>query len=229
MGHEATRWVLVAGTGQFELPPAVNWTARAAGRALARAGYGLVVGGWQGVDYVAAESFQAELLSAGKAVSSYLTQVVPNGSAPDFEGGYVVSVKPGPQEWVQGVKYADAVVLIGGVGATYTTYLFATQESRPVFPIAGTGNDARLAFTNILAHWNALPMEGVSKEVFASALGRGISSEQDAERVVTDLMSLLGRRFSLVSPHSQSERRLVFISGARQESCHLNHNSSRLF
>src|SRR5215468_10684238 len=177
MVRELTRWVLVAGTGLLDLPPAVNWAARATGRGLARAGYGLVVGGWRGIDYVTAESFQAELLLAGKAVSSYLTQVVPIGSKPDFQGGYIVSVEPGPQEWVQGVKYADAAVLIGGIGATYTTYLFATQESRPVYPIAGTENDARLAFTNILSHWDVLPMEGISKEAFTSALGREIYSE----------------------------------------------------
>ena len=36
------RWILVAGTGKIDLPPEVNWTARAVGAATARAGYGLV-------------------------------------------------------------------------------------------------------------------------------------------------------------------------------------------
>jgi hypothetical protein len=103
MASELTQWVLVAGTGRTDLPSAVNWAARATGRALARAGYGLVVGGWAGVDYVTAESFQAELLSVRKPLSSYLTQVVPIGFQPEFKGGQVVSVEPGPQEWVQGV------------------------------------------------------------------------------------------------------------------------------
>jgi hypothetical protein len=52
-----SRWILVAGTGRIDLPPEVNWAARAVGAATAAAGFGLVVGGWEGVDYVTAEAF----------------------------------------------------------------------------------------------------------------------------------------------------------------------------
>jgi hypothetical protein len=41
MARDVTRWVLVASTGQFEFPPAADWTARAAGRALVEKGKGV--------------------------------------------------------------------------------------------------------------------------------------------------------------------------------------------
>lgn len=171
-----------------------------------------MVGGWSGVDYVTAESFQAELLSVRKPLSSYLTQVVPSGWQPEFKGGHVVYVEPGPQEWVQSVKYADAIILIGGIGGTYATYLYATQELRPVFPVAGTDGDARRAFSQIVTHWDTLPMEGISKEAFVGALGCEISSEQDAQRVISDLLPLLANRFAFVSSDAQSEKGIVFVS-----------------
>jgi TIR domain len=224
---ELTRWILVAGTGQrpghpADLPPAVYWSARAMGRKLAPAGYGLVGGGWSGVDYVTAEAFQTELRAIRKPLSNYLTQVVSRGWQPDFKGGHIVYVEPGPQGWVECVNYADAVVLIGGVGGTYETYLYATQELRPVFPLAGTGGDAQRALTDILAHWDNLPMDGISHEVFRDVLGREISSEQDAERIVNDLIALLDKRFTFLPSDGQRRKGLVFISYSHEDRIWLN-------
>jgi hypothetical protein len=92
-----------------------------------------------------------------------LIQVVPYGSQPRFRGGYVVYVEQGDREWVESVRYADVVVLVGGLGGTYETYLFAVQEQRPVFPIAGTGGDARKAFDNILSDWTLLPTDRIDR------------------------------------------------------------------
>ena len=60
----ATQWLLVAGTGkEWGLAETTVWTSRAVGAASAERGYGLVVGGWHGVDYLAAEAF-AQTLAA---------------------------------------------------------------------------------------------------------------------------------------------------------------------
>ena len=53
-----TRWILVAGTGrQRDLPITVLRVAEELGRRLAAEDYGLICGGWPGVDYVTANAF----------------------------------------------------------------------------------------------------------------------------------------------------------------------------
>src|SRR3712207_4667753 len=99
-----TRWILVAGTGkQSGLAETTIWSSKAIGAALARKGYGLVVGGWHGVDYLAAEAFEQTLAATRSTVrlSDVLLQVVPRGKQPVFQGGRVVSVDAGPAEWVE--------------------------------------------------------------------------------------------------------------------------------
>jgi len=217
MAAHLTRWVLVAGTGKQDLPAEVNWTARAVGSRIARAGYGLVVGGWHGVDYVTAEAFSQELVQARKPLSSYLIQVVPTGSQPQFKGGHVVYVAPGLKEFLESVKYADAVILLGGLGGTYETYQFAAQEQRPVFPLAGTGGDARRALEDLMSHWGVLPMAGVDQETARSVLGRAISSEGEALRAAVDVLGLIADYFGFTSPEKQQERTLVFISYSHRD------------
>src|SRR5215471_12199660 len=54
----AMRWVMVAGTGrQFGLQEKECWCADAIGYRLGYDGFGLVVGGWPGVDHIVAASF----------------------------------------------------------------------------------------------------------------------------------------------------------------------------
>ena len=62
---ETTDWVLVAGLGDVDLPREVWIATEALGRALARRGFGLVTGGWKGVDHVAARSFHDEAQKGG--------------------------------------------------------------------------------------------------------------------------------------------------------------------
>jgi hypothetical protein len=60
----ARRWILVAGTGlAFGTPEIDSLVAKAVGVELAKHRYGLVVGGWHGVDYLVTESFLNELSS----------------------------------------------------------------------------------------------------------------------------------------------------------------------
>lgn len=149
---EVVRWVLVAGTGrQHELPRAVALLAAAFGRALAEQGFGLV-GGWPGVDYLVAQGYAQALAAQKLPLADYLIQVVADSRPgvypaqaryPNFQGGYVVEVPTGVREWVEALKYADAVVLLGGAGGTRETFWYATQEQRPVFPVFCTGATPR--------------------------------------------------------------------------------------
>jgi hypothetical protein len=61
-----TRWVMVAGTGLVDGTPIEDINAaRAIGAELARSRYGLITGGWAGVDHIATEAFVTQLTRSG--------------------------------------------------------------------------------------------------------------------------------------------------------------------
>ena len=78
------RWVMVAGAGrQFGLQEKECWCADAIGYRLGYDGFGLVVGGWPGVDHIVAASFARGLKERAPEVplASRLLQVIPSGTA----------------------------------------------------------------------------------------------------------------------------------------------------
>ena len=186
------KWILVAGTGTKKLPPGQRFAAQAVGRALARHGFGLVTGGWEGVDKEVTQAFAQALQALGAPLSRSLKQIVPRPDQPAFFGGDVIYVDKGPQEWVETVRRAHAVILMGGLGGTYTTYKIARDERVPVFPLAGTGGDAREAFDELLASWGQHPLGHVQRDEL-TALDVPLLTESTAEEVVDRLFELLTR------------------------------------
>ena len=216
----AMRWVMVAGTGrQFGLQEKECWCADAIGYRLGYDGFGLVVGGWPGVDHIVAASFARGLEERAPEVplASRLLQVIPSGTYPDFRGGHLVYVPRGPLEWLEGLRYAKAAVLIGGEGATYETFIFATQQRVPVFPIAGTGGDAARAFDHIIAKWRELAPWGVRFEHFNGLLETEIGSEPDARAVSELTVDLLQQQFRFAEEVDSGARDNVFFSYAHQD------------
>lgn len=120
---------------------------------------------------------------------------------------------PGPREWVRAVRYADAVVLIGGEGATYQSYLFAVQEQRPVFPLGGTGGDASRVYDDLITDGKDWSIAGVAHEAVRDVLGSNITSPEVAGAIAEKLTGLLRSHFDEVAPAAQDvDRRSVFIS-----------------
>lgn len=181
----------MAGTGEDELSRSEALASEAVGRALSRRGYGLVTGGWVGVDKRVTQSFAAALQAMGTPLSKFLKQIVPRPDEPAFFGGEVIYVEKGVPEWVESVRRADAVILIGGGGGTYRTYQIADTERVPVFPIAGTGTDAALAYQEICDGWEAKGLYRRIDEAAFRALAVPITSPADAEGVVDRALDLL--------------------------------------
>jgi nucleoside phosphorylase/predicted Rossmann-fold nucleotide-binding protein len=184
-------WVLVAGTGSSKPTRAQTLAARAVGRALARRGFGLVTGGWVGVDKEVTQAFAEVLQAMGTPLSRSLKQIVPRPDQPAFFGGDVIYVDKGPQEWVETVKRAQAVILIGGRTGTYRTYEAAQNELVPVFPLPGTGSNARKAFDQLLEDWPGTRMFRHVQRDEMAALDSPIDSKDAAEDAVDRLMDLL--------------------------------------
>jgi 5'-methylthioadenosine/S-adenosylhomocysteine nucleosidase len=178
------------------------------GRALARQGFGLVTGGWVGVDKEVTQAFAQALQALGAPLSRSLKQIVPRPDQPAFFGGEVIYVDKGPQEWVETVRRAHAVILIGGLGGTYTTYKIAQDERVPVFPLAGTGGDARQAFDELLETWGQHKHGRVQREELTS-LDVPLLTESTAEEVVDRLFELLNKELlGQAPPHPTPSKAL---------------------
>ena len=209
------KWVLVAGTGNYELPDSILWTSKAVGARLARHGYGLVVGGWSGVDYVVAEEYAKEIQRKGARVRDSLIQVVPhNSDLPRFRGGHVVYVTAGVLEFTESIKYCNAAILLGGIGGAYGVFQVARQEQKPVFPFPGTGGDARQAYLELLSDWPVPLPRSITEEEFRR-LDRKVLSAGDADLVAETVLDLLEIAFA--PEDIEIPPRSVFISYSHKD------------
>ncbi|HYP29646.1 MAG TPA: SAV_2336 N-terminal domain-related protein [Blastocatellia bacterium] len=172
------RWVLVAGTGSYTLTDAQLLASEALGGILAEAGYGLITGGWRGVDHVVARAFTERIRVARKEEDKYLIQIVPAGGEADFKGGQVVTVAGEEAAYAESLSRASAVVLIGGVGGTYEIYRRARLANLPVLPLPATGGDAQRIYNQLLTTGGSGEIEPLR------SLDAPISNAEDARRLV---------------------------------------------
>jgi hypothetical protein len=134
------RWLNISGTGTHEIEPVQRWTAERLGREAARRHFGLITGGWPGVDHVAARGFAAELERiGGRVIDRYLLHIVEPGKKPDFRQGSVGVER----DWKGAmIQRSSAVILVGGLGGTYEIGAEAKKRGRLVIALRGTGGDA---------------------------------------------------------------------------------------
>jgi hypothetical protein len=220
------RWILVAGTGTRDrIPEADALAARAVGEELALHGYGLITGGWNGVDSIATESFLKQLHSRGGDPNDCLIQVIPEGRQPKHKEGRISTTPRGGREWLEPQKYADAVILIGGVGGTFNTWLGALHDGLPRFPLGGTHGDAKSAFCHTLKLWELIPVPGITLNEF-KRLEQEIKSNLDAQNVARYLVEqLLVPSLKAVDDRSRRDiagEASIFISYSRKDSNWVN-------
>ena len=136
--------VLVVGTGTYELPSPVHKAAFQVGSAVGRLNYGLITGGWAGVDHVAARAFAEARTDEKTSLVDRLLQIVEGNQNPDFTGGAIERVVIG-EGYNAAIERADIVVLIGGAGGTWVAFRHALAANRPVIPLMKTETDAEAA------------------------------------------------------------------------------------
>jgi TIR domain len=165
-------WVLVAGTGvPRAYSPELEELSRSLGEALMAKRCGLVTGGWPGVDEWVARGFSEAAKNLNVALEDVLVQVLVKEKEPAFTAGQLIFVNRGNEEWSEPVRRASVVLLLGGVGGTWTTGEVALQMNTPVLPVADTGGDAKKFYLYMLNHWNELVWMGLSRKEFQQ-LGR---------------------------------------------------------
>lgn len=174
----AMEFILLTGT-TFALPlPGHRPLRRAAdmaGRALARAGFGLVTGNPPGVDRVASESFWAECGRLGRTPQEAYRQLwLPHSlrgywlpgdgfHAPEICIERLTSTR----EWIErAITLAGAAVMIGGRGGALGIAERFIDAGKPVLPIPFVGGESRHVFDAILRTWDMAPVPGLSQSQF---------------------------------------------------------------
>jgi hypothetical protein len=175
-------WVMVAGTGLAAgLPEPVHFASESVGRELARAGHGLVSGGWPGVDHITCREYVNQLWRDEVPSKGRLRHVVPEGKRPDFwnDPRYAGEGDLDPSDNIgHAVDSAQALIMIGGDGATSDIFRAFVSRRRPVFPLGGTGGDSQRALTS-------QPLD------LQSVLGRSIANRIDARAVAKAIIERL--------------------------------------
>jgi len=202
-----TRWILVAGSGKSRIPARIVETSKRLGRELADAGFGLVSGGWPGVDHIISRAFAEAVKETRGQLSDRLVQFMEKGQKPDFPAGRFFTAGSDDEAWSASIAKADAVALIGGVGGTYETGKIARRQGKPVLPLADTRDeghsDAYKFYFEMIEQWDAKPVQGLTLDAFQSLA-------DPAPDVASDLVQLLdilfGRQLHRVtSPRSQRQ------------------------
>jgi hypothetical protein len=157
--------VLVCGTGNrtaARLPDRVRDACATIGTQLAQFDFGLVTGGWRGVDELVARHFAAGLATQKGLVEERLTTVAAEGDTPAFEIGQIVRYQE-ELTYSQLVSRADAVVLIGGAGGAGETARVALLAGLPVLPLGHTGGDAKSLHSRLQSEAQASDMRAFAK------------------------------------------------------------------
>jgi APAF-1 helical domain/PhoH-like protein len=189
---EPRRRVLVIGTGGATVPHPVVWAAECAGREIARAGHGLISGGWPGVDHITCREYVRQLKRDGiKETGDRLRHVQPWNSTPDlwvlpemYEQGVLDSAGSPEESALRSIQNADVVLLIGGGGATKWMAEMAFSHERPVIPIGSAGGDAEAIFRG--------PYPSINHALW-SRLGDPIENRIQARHVILGAVEIIER------------------------------------
>ncbi len=183
------KWILLAGTGEEKLPESTRWMAEALGIELAKEGYGLMVGGWPGVDEVGAKAFASQLAAMGISDRERLRQVIETSQAVRYAVGELERL---PSPWLsftnswydEAVKRADALIIIGGNAGTERLRKAAAKAGKPIFPLPATGGVAKETDdAMVAAHGGTPPLP--------DAIRARIADPASATKIAVDVLSAL--------------------------------------
>jgi hypothetical protein len=183
------KWIAVLGTGgrlqENEIKACSDIAAL-----LANKGFGLVTGGWPGVDHESATIYydNIEKLDKGKG-DECLLQVVAEGMELEFQKGRIEYVNE--EEWMKIVmEKCVAIITIGGTGYTYEMFKYVRGHSLPVIPLPYTKGDSQKIYRYLLKN------EGSPNSVYEnstnSETGNNASAANGNGSIPAELLSQLG-------------------------------------
>ncbi|WP_316826064.1 hypothetical protein [Pedobacter miscanthi] len=174
--------ILVAGTGGRQLSPIEERMARAIGQQLALEGYGVIGGGWPGVDDIVKDAFLKVFIENGDIDEERHITLIESGQKRTGPTDRTDMLQPNQSWYYEATQRAAAVILIGGNGGTYQTYDAAREKGLTVLPVRDTGGDAeKIYFT--------MQKEGLL--LGAGPLGQLIPDDTAAEEISKRIIELI--------------------------------------
>lgn len=178
------QWILVTGAAS-DLSPEEVEVSNQIGAMLAREGYGLIVGDWDGVDWLVRAAFLESLPSEKHAsrikhVANYQRADlvrVPDAAVLEGDG-------PNPGYSRSAVLAADAGIIVSGRKGSKPSMDALMRHQKPVLPVPFLGRDAFEIYRDILADWNERPVQGLSERQFLELMKPWRRSPQTLTRLL---------------------------------------------
>ena len=159
-------WILVTGAAN-DLSPEEVEAASQVGAMLAMEGYGLIVGDWDGVDWLVRSAF-LEALPMQKH-SSRIKHIA-NYHRDDLirvEGAQVLDDDGFDANYSRSaILDADAGIVVSGREGSKPSMDALLRHQKPVLPVPFLGRDAFEIYRDILANWNERPVQGLTESQF---------------------------------------------------------------
>lgn len=168
--HSPSYWILIAGLGDTSLPHEFRELCTRLGTLLAAAGYGLIAGGWPGVDTTVTEAFVNRLAIERRRPEKWLRLILEPGRKPGMEYTSIETTSSVEESIQRSVSAANAVILVSGRGGTARIGRAALNAGKLVLPIRATGGDAESLFSKARSAAARGPFSIPAKE-FDATLG----------------------------------------------------------
>lgn len=205
-----TRWILVAGSGPGRIPTNIVSTSERLGRELADAGFGLISGGWPGVDHIVSRSFAEAVKETRGRLADRLMQFMERGRTPDFPAGRFFTPGSEHEAWEASIAKADAIILVGGLGGTYATGQIGRRQGKPILPLAdtreGRHSDAYTCYFEMVQNWDVEPIECLTLDEFQSLSNPAPGVANDVIRLLERLFGQQTYRVTLTQSQRQPNR-----------------------
>lgn len=189
------KWVFVTGTDHTKPKHYEHLVCAALGKALARAGYGLLKIGQMGVEDFVARSYWEEYREMGyNEKGPWYQDILIHKTSPAYERWKAAKADADMQEIDGVLKSAFAVIVVGDNSDTYEVYRRAAHKtfSVPVIPFPYTGENAKRIFEELMETGSGIWKEELQR------LDQPITNESEAERVVDHVIAMLDRMAGLV-------------------------------
>jgi len=157
LGTKPRAWILVVGTGghrQFKSDPILASICEYLGRKLSQSRFGLMNGGWEGVDEAVGLGFTGTMIvDKVKDIRNYQKiyskpEIVLH---PELAENSTIAYEENSELTLEKMaRDCDACILIGGLEGTYETGHLCLGNNRPVLPITESGGSAATFHANEL-------------------------------------------------------------------------------
>jgi len=171
------RYLMVAGTGFEQLSDKERMICRAVARMAVDAGFGIITGGYWGVDMIIAQDYEGFFFEKLREESNGLVSRQGESERNMHSKALLIEVARNEDWYSLSLKHSVAVIVIGGKqGGPYHLQKQGFDTGVPFFPIPATGGDAQKMFREMSQSATA-PFNQVLKNPLDTAEQAGILAD----------------------------------------------------